>query len=361
MFTAWELLRAGGVDVVVLEASHPGDGSSGRSVGMVETQYVARPDVEVRAYGREIYTRLIDEHGLSFVHGGYLRLGHDDADAAAFEESLKVQHDFGIADAELLSPDEVRRRWPHLVTDDLSVALHGSWDGYADGYEVCQLLSALVRAAGARVVARATVVGASEVSGAWRVETTQGVFTADHVVNAAGPWGSRVADIFGAPVELLPELHGAVTIELERAQPFTPFVMDYVPGDHGHGVYFRSERADQLIAGLHTERAAGTVVGPDRPLGPVDDEFLEQLVTGLSERIRDVGEMSVSRSWTGIYPLTRDGRPVVGRHPDARGVVSALGGGGNGIQLGPAIGRLAAEAVLDLQPAFSGNVTWSHR
>ena len=54
----------------------------------------------------------------------------------------------------------------------------------------------------------------------------------------------------------------------------------------------------------------------------------------------------IARSWTGIYPMTLDHRPMVGRHPERDDVVCALGAGGNGIQLAPAIGRVAAEAVL---------------
>jgi len=34
--------------------------------------------------------------------------------------------------------------------------------------------------------------------------------------------------------------------------------MDYVPGSRSEGVYFRSERKDQLIAGLHTEEVTQT-------------------------------------------------------------------------------------------------------
>src|SRR6266850_2033339 len=68
LFTALELVRAGGVAVDVLEASHPGSGSSGRSVGMVETQYLTQPDIEVRVFGREAYTALERDHGLTFTH-----------------------------------------------------------------------------------------------------------------------------------------------------------------------------------------------------------------------------------------------------------------------------------------------------
>jgi sarcosine oxidase subunit beta len=357
LFTAAELVADPSVSVEVIDSGHPGVGSSGRSVGMIETQYVEVADVEVRAFGRSAYTRLIDEHQLPFVHGGYLRLGHSSDDIGQFERSIEAQTALGILDAEILSPDDVARRWPHLVTEDVSAALFGAWDGYVDGYEVSQLLARIVREGGGRIHANAQLLGA-ERPGAWRLETTAGAFEADVVVNAAGAWAGHVADLLGAPVTLIPQLHGAVTIELPEEKPFTPFVMDYVPGAGAEGVYFRSERKDQLIAGLHTEEVLHDGVSPDVALGSMDFDTIERIASGLTDRLHGVDDMRIGRSWTGLYPMSSDHRPVVGRHPDDPSVVCALGAGGNGIQLSPAIGRMAADVILDRDRTFGDGVAW---
>ena len=73
--TALELVNRGVTDVHVIERSHPGEGSSGRSVGMVETQYFRADDVEARVYGRRFYDRMAADHGLGFVACGYLGWG----------------------------------------------------------------------------------------------------------------------------------------------------------------------------------------------------------------------------------------------------------------------------------------------
>lgn len=167
--------------------------------------------------------------------------------------------------------------------------------------------------------------------------------------------------MLGAPVSLLPQLHGAVIIELGSPRPNLPFVMDYVPGSGVEGVYFRSERPDQLVAGLHTDEAILEPVSPDIALGSVSFDFIEQLTRLLSGRLRDLDELRVGRSWTGIYPMSPDHRPVAGWHRSTPGVVCALGAGGSGIQLSPAVGRLAADAVLGRAiPSFGPNVDWSH-
>jgi sarcosine oxidase subunit beta len=359
LFTALELVQDGRVEVHVLEAEHAGAGSSGRSVGMIETQYLTQADVEVRAFGRLEYSRLEREHELSFVHGGYLRLGHTDADVAKFEKSLRLQVALGIDDAAILSAPDISGRWPHLVTDDVAAALYGSWDGYVDGYEVSQLLSRLVRTAGGEVHTDTRLTGATQPT-TWRLQTTNGVYEADIVVNAAGGWGGVVAEMLGAPVTLVPQLHGAVMVELPAEKAFTPFVMDYVPGSHSEGVYFRSERKDQLIAGLHTEEVTRNVVSPSIALGAMDFETMARIASLLAERLHGVEDIRLGRSWTGIYPMCSDHKPIVGKHSENPSVICALGGGGNGIQLSPAIGRMAADSILGRPATFSAAVDWSH-
>ena len=347
--TATELLAQGVRDVVVLDARHPGDGSSGLSVGMVETQYLTPADIAVRAYGRRYYDSWASDHGLRFVRGGYLRTARTDEALTSYHHSVELQRDAGIPDATVLSPGDIAARWPQLVVADLQGGLFGPSDGHIDGYEYCVLAAGLIRERGGRVLANAAVHGAEHGPTCWRLDTARGQVEADVVVNAAGPWAGVVGDLLGAPVPLLPQLHGAVTIELsEPIDPPLPFVMDYVPGSGQAGVYFRSERADQLIAGLHVEEAVAAAVSPDVALGQVGDAFLEELVERLEERLTDTDGAAIGRSWTGIYPMTPDHRPVVGTHPDRPDVVCALGGGGNGIQLAPAIGRVAVEALLDL-------------
>jgi sarcosine oxidase subunit beta len=357
LFTAAELIRDPSVAVEIIDAGHPGAGSSGRSVGMIETQYVAPADVEVRAFGRRAYTQLVEEHNLPFVHGGYLRLGHSAQDITQFERSVKAQAEVGIEDSEILWPSEIAHRWPQLVTDDVSAGLFGSWDGYVDGYEVSQLLTRVVREGGGRVHTNTQLLDATQ-SGSWHLETTNGVFEADIVVNAAGPWAGEIGDLLGAPVTLIPQLHGALTIELSEEKPFTPFVMDYVPGAGADGVYFRSERKDQLIAGLHTEEVLHSGVSPHAALGSMDFDTTERIATALMKRLHGVDEMRIGRSWTGIYPMSSDHVPVVGRHIANSSVICALGAGGNGIQLSPAIGRMAADVILERERTFSNDVVW---
>jgi len=59
----------------------------------------------------------------------------------------------------------------------------------------------------------------------------------------------------------------------------------------------------------------------------------------------DLNDFRVTGGWAGLYPLTPDTRPIVGPTPGIDGLYQALGGGGVGVQISPAIGAIVADLI----------------
>ena len=53
------------------------------------------------------------------------------------------------------------------------------------------------------------------------------------------------------------------------------------------------------------------------------------------------------RTWTGIEGVMPDGIPVVGPSRTTPGLLHAFGFSGHGFQLGPAVGAVLSELILD--------------
>jgi sarcosine oxidase subunit beta len=141
--SALELARRGVSQVTVIEARHVAAGSSGLSVGIVETQYLDSLDIELRARSMRSFERLEREHGLRVVRNGYLRLGHSAEARAAFERSVEIQHELGVLDASVLDSEQVGRLVPDMRVDDVQAGLFGPSDGFIDGHLYCGLLAEL--------------------------------------------------------------------------------------------------------------------------------------------------------------------------------------------------------------------------
>jgi sarcosine oxidase, subunit beta len=349
---ALELARRGAREVSVVEAGHVAAGSSGLSVGIVETQYLDPLDIELRARSMLTFERLEREHGLHVVRNGYLRLGHDARALAAFERSVEIQRELGVRGASVLDRQQVARLVPDMSTDDVRAGLFGSGDGFVDGHLYCGLLAELAQAAGARLLVGAELLDGQRLGGGGlRLTTTAGALQCDAAVNAAGPWATRVAQRLGCDLGLVPQRHQACVVHLPRELGYMmPSVMDYTPGSGERGLYFRHEGPSRLVAGLHGEEASDEVADPDLYARQADEEFLEELARKLSSRLPGLADAALAGGWAGLYPVSATGRPLVGPLSSDAAVVVAGGAGGSGIQLSPVLGELAADWVLHGEP-----------
>jgi sarcosine oxidase subunit beta len=348
------LARRGLTDVVVVEATHVAAGSSGLSVGIVETQYFDPLDIELRVRSMAFFEELERHHGLAIVRNGYLRLARGEEGMRAAERSVQVQHELGTTDATVLDRDEIAALIPDMRCDDIAGGLFGPGDGFLDGHLYCGLLAEWGAELGVELQAGQRVTGAEiGADGRHRLLTERGLEIAcEVVVNAAGPWAQRVAQIVGGTMNLVPQRQQATMVSISRELDYVmPSVMDYTPRSGEVGLYFRHERPDRLIAGLHSEEVSGGVSDPDHYPRSPDQDFLEVVAEKLLHRLPGFPDAGLGGGWAGLYPVSIDGLPQVGPNHDLESVVNAGGAGGSGIQLSPVIGELVADWIIEGRPS----------
>lgn len=333
-----------GVNVVVCERRNIGSGSTERSAGGIRTQYSTSVNVELSLASIDIWEQFEETFGtdIAYRRSGYLLLAREEATDNDFRENVTMQNDLG-APSRYLSPEEAAEYCPELDIGQFLGATYSPVDGFADPHLALQGISETVRDAGVDIrtgvsVSDVLTNGTGEVVG---VQTSGGRIDADFVVNAAGPWAHRIAEMACLDLPVSPKRRCIAVVDPERPIP------DSVPLtiDLDTGAYFRPEREGGSIVGGHFDEQ-------DPDVDP--DTFSERpsldWKATVMERVANVAgyfgpDSLVKRGWAGLYAVTPDHHPII--EETIPGFVNAIGFSGHGFQHAPATGQLVAELVVD--------------
>ena len=84
--------------------------------------------------------------------------------------------------------------------------------------------------------------------------------------------------------------------------------------------------------------------------------FLPMVARRMVDLMPVLANLKVRRTWRGLYPMTPDGSPLLGRSTSLEGYVHAEGMCGQGYMLGPGVGSLLARLVAGRQRAEDAEV-----
>lgn len=332
--TAYFLARAG-ASVAVYEAGAAGSGASGRSAGLVEHPYDAAQEplyVETVALLKDLLGEAMPASPI-----GVLLLTGDERAAEELAARYRV---FASLAPAVLSPEALRAAEPHLVAGDAWACL------LQTGYPVQPARTTLrwadaAREHGARfhLDTRVSLARGSDNGGTCGVRTRDRVHRAGAVIVAAGAASSAVIDPSGAwcPVFAL----WGVSVTVRVGQRPRHAILDGRVGAIQSGDAF-DEAAFSLIPTPHRV-AIGSTFLPEKPSGETWGPRLIDEGTLRWPMLADADEVEVAVC---ARPRAFDGRPLLGRVEDERGLWLAAGHGGRGISTGPASARILAEAVL---------------
>jgi D-arginine dehydrogenase len=111
-------------------------------------------------------------------------------------------------------------------------------------------------------------------------------------------------------------------------------------GSEDHKVYFEPDGGGLLMSPMD-----------EFPMEPCDARPDDLTIAEGMERLRvlapDIVPQALKSKWAGLRTFTPDRAPVVGEDPTRPGFFWLAGQGGTGIETSPALGRIAAELLLD--------------
>ncbi|HUP08640.1 MAG TPA: FAD-binding oxidoreductase [Caldimonas sp.] len=346
---AYHLAALGVRDVLVLERGQIGAGTSSQSSGILRTHYSVPENVELARRSWHVFDGFAaylgdDEASAGLVQCGYLIAAPEGPKLEALQATLREQEARGIT-VQRLSAREACERLPICRFDDAPLIGFEPEAGFADAYLVATAFARAARRLGVRVregiAVEKLVLEGGRVVG---VDTTEGRITAPIVISAQNIWAKELERWTGIPMPVAAERHSVLA--LEGREPYT-FAMPVYKDLASPGMlYCRSYGGRRMLV---SEGGAGTTLAqPDNEPGDIDMDDVLRVGDQVAARFPPFAEAGLASSWTGVYDVTPDWNPVLGRIPDVTGLIVAFGFSGHGFKLSPAVGRVLAQEALGL-------------
>jgi len=336
---AYHLACRGCADVVLLEREHLlGAGSTGRNAGGVRHQFSTETNIRLSIESIKMIENFSAEMDCEtvFHQDGYLFLLSSQEQMKTFQKSVELQRSLGVP-VEILPVDDI----PHLIgglnLDGIVGATYCAKDGIAEPASITQGYAKQAKRLGARIYRDTEVTGIKlEGSRVAAVQTNQGEISTRVVVNAAGPWARQIGEMVGLDIPVLPFRRHIFTTHPFPATPRNRLMVI----DFATTFYFHREGGGVLMGMSDKDE-------PSSFNQSVNWEFFDSLIEVATRRFPALADAQVANAWAGLYEMTPDANPILGRVSAIEGLILANGFSGHGFQHAPAVGKLIAEVILD--------------
>ena len=351
--TAYFLARSGVRTLVLDELSASGQGQNKAAIGGVRATHSDPAKITLCRRSIEIFSHWKETTGtdIGWKMGGYCFPAFTEKVESTVKGLLPVQKKFRL-NIDWLDTEALEKVVPGINPNGLRGGTYSPEDGQVSPLLAAESFTREAERLGAeyryREPVKSLVMKGNTVVG---VRTEKEEYCAETVVNASGVNATAISKMAGLDVPILPDSHeGGISAPVK---PFLdPLIVDLRPGPEGKTINF-----------YFGQDANGQIIFCYTPITPISGtnrnstyEFMPIVAARLVEVIPRLKNLTIRRVWRGLYPMTPDGSPIVGKAPHVEGFVLGVGMCGQGFMLGPGVGESLAALVAHGAPAIDREV-----
>ena len=320
----YHLAALGIKDALLLERDELTSGSTWHAAGNLPTFSASWSILKLQKYSAALYRKLAAnaENPINYHLTGSVRLAHGRKRMDEFHHVKSMAKANGL-EYEILSPSDLKDRYPLIETHDLQGALWDPLDGDIDPSQLTQALAREARLLGGTIRRHTRVTAlAQKPNGEWLVTTDKGEITAEIIVNAAGYRAGEVMAMVGRHLPIAVMSHQYLVTEdvpelVARADARLPLLRD-----PDTSYYLRQEREGFILGPYEWKATPMWLDGmPDdfaNQLWNDDFERLEKYIEDAMARVPALSRAGIKRGVNGPIPYSPDGNPYIGPEPGLR-------------------------------------------
>ena len=320
----YHLAALGIKDALLLERDELTSGSTWHAAGNLPTFSASWSILKLQKYSAALYRKLAAsaENPINYHLTGSVRLAHGRNRMDEFHHVKSMAKANGL-EYEILSPSDLKDRYPLIETHDLQGALWDPLDGDIDPSQLTQALAREARLLGGTIRRHTRVTAlAQKNNGEWLVTTDKGEITAEIIVNAAGFRAGEVMAMVGRHLPTVVMSHQYLVTEdvpelTSRGDARLPLLRD-----PDTSYYLRQEREGFILGPYEWKATPMWLDGmPDdfaNQLWNDDFERLEKYIEDAMARVPALSRAGIKRGVNGPIPYSPDGNPYIGPEPGLR-------------------------------------------
>lgn len=339
--------------IVLLDASQPVHGASGRNAGFVLRGIHTYYDGCVQQYGRELARHIygLGEENQALLID-FMKNSGGGAPAAAFEYDPSGSYLLASSLEEL----EALSRSSQLMKEDgfqqvllkedpLDRGFYGALYNPSDfGINPVKLVQALLAAAGPQVLAEEGVrridCASGRSGGKISLSTTNRTIVCERVILATNAYSALLNDYF---LDLVSPVRG----QMLATAPLKKRLLDKLCYANFGWEYFRQLPDRRLLVGGCRQRFVEHEQGYSDLITRPVQQALEHY---LRDHFPELAGAPIDYRWSGVMAFTPDGLPLLGELPEHPGVFFVVGCNGHGLGYSMVLSR-AAVLLASGQPA----------
>ena len=335
--------------VVVLEKGDLACGSSGACDGTIFLQ-TKKPGIHLRLAieSRKRFDDLKDElpFNIEYTDNGGMVVIETEAEYKAMQLFVQDQKKIGL-NVTLLDTKQVREAEPYL-DEHLLGAAYCPMDGQVNPIALTLGFGLAAKKLGAGIYPNTCVTGMVVKGNRIRtVQSSQGQFEAEVVVNAAGVHASEIAKMAGLDVPITPRRGQLMVTEA------VPMILrhvlisaKYIAAKYNPDLALKDGEGASIEQTLN----GNLLLGSTREFAGYDKRTTVKKLRMIAERTSKIlpylKKTSVIRAFAGLRPYTPDGYPILGPVKGLEGFIIAAGHEGDGIALAPITGEIIARSIV---------------
>lgn len=333
--------------LVIEELSQVGQGQNKAAIGGIRATHSDPTKIKICQQSLEVYKHFMDTHkiDIEYKEGGYCYPAFREEEESTLKSILPIQKKYGL-NIDWLDADAIKKLISGINEENLRGGTYSPNDCDISPLRVAHAWYQIDVNKGCKFVFNESVKGIElKNNKVISIKTTKNTYYTDIIINTAGANAKEIGQLNSIDLPVEPDSHEAgISSPIELF--LDPLVVDMRQGPEGKtsNFYFTQNKLGQIIFCFTPK----TLVKGKNKYST--SEFMPIIARRLINIVPKFKDLLIRRVWRGLYPMTPDGSPILGKVDGIEGMYLGVGMCGQGLMLGPGVGMNLASLIIDDKP-----------